>query len=156
MTVNQTADLIRRNAEKLGYYVSNHTAQTGTVYLTCEAVANEGTNEEKVIARKIRIADHGECYCSEDISVDPSGWSAHDAIDRLAELVGKPVPGALRAARTRAANETAKIAANRARFEARRDEIAAELGAPKHIGTRRYLKLWRQADRQAAAEIYGC
>jgi cell division GTPase FtsZ len=79
-----------------------HQAQTGTVYITAtkwmsledakksglademdiDNAAEDGDDEISVEV-KIRCADHGECYCREDIDVSPTGVTAEEAIAKL-------------------------------------------------------------------------
>lgn len=85
MNVQYEADVIKRAAERLGYGVHASYAATGTVYLTCEP------DDGDLIT--VRVADHGECYCGETISVDPDGCSKEQAVTLLARQVGRRVPG---------------------------------------------------------------
>lgn len=77
------ADALTKAAREMGYRVDYSTANTGTVYLACE-------HDNGVL--KIRCADHGECHCSEDFSVDPDGVTLLQAANRLAELAGCETP----------------------------------------------------------------
>ncbi len=100
---NKQARQIESAATAMGLNVDLHHAQTGTIYLTLD---------ENL---KIRVADHGECYCSEAISCDPTGYSVDQAIDWIAERFERAVPTAIlrvrKAVATRAANrQTAKQA----------------------------------------------
>jgi hypothetical protein len=63
--------------------VHSMTAQTGTVYVTIE---NDGHEY------KVRFADHPECYCSEDISVDPDGSNLEQAKDATVAFFADPTP----------------------------------------------------------------
>lgn len=54
--------------ERSGGSVDTRTAGTGTIYVTVDGWY------------KVRFADHGECYCSEHLSVDPDGCSLEQAV----------------------------------------------------------------------------
>jgi hypothetical protein len=47
----------------------------GSIYVTYE-----GPNDQTV---KVRFADHGGCYCSEDVSCDPDGFTPVQVIEFL-------------------------------------------------------------------------
>lgn len=85
IALQQIADRISRQARRLGYDVDEHRAQTNTLYLSCDHPNAAGQI-------KIRIADHGECYCSEDISIDPDGCEMFQAIALLARRAGRKIP----------------------------------------------------------------
>jgi hypothetical protein len=99
------AKAICKAAELLGIDLDPQRAQTGTIYLI------GSISDEEV---KIRVADHGECYCTETISCDPAGYTVRDAIEWLAAKVGQPVPVAIsrgwQAAETRKVNAAKKQA----------------------------------------------
>lgn len=57
------ADRIQHRAERRGIDVEASIASTGSRYLTLDA-----GNEERIV---VRVADHAECYCRENYSVDP-------------------------------------------------------------------------------------
>lgn len=86
---------IQRAAEKMGWLVDIEEARTGTLYLTCERDLPTGSWSPSIRGdgqiwtadtqeAKIRVADHAECYCSEDISVDPQGATWRQAVALLA------------------------------------------------------------------------
>lgn len=117
MNVTSATDLIERNAEKLGYGVYVSWAQTGSRYLTCTR------DDAQVI---VRVADHGECYCREDITVDPDGCEPWQAVRLLAEKAGQPEPAWIRGLLTRRANaEKARKARSATVDQQRRAEKAA-------------------------------
>lgn len=122
------ARAIQRAAELLGLDLDYHQAQTGTIYLT----GSVGEGEEEI---KIRVADHSECYCSESISCDPSGYALRDAIEWLAAKAGRPVPAAIergwRAAETRKRN---REAAREADIVERRSRVLAMLAKNPDVG----------------------
>lgn len=104
-----TAKMIKRNAEKLGFDVHESMATTGTIYLRCAHGEHTCT---------VRVADHGECYCREDISVDPQGVKPWAAVGKLAELVGEKAPAWVTRERNR---HEARLADNRRQLDARLD-----------------------------------
>lgn len=64
-----------------------HFAQTGTCYLTvgiikkCDEDCDECWGEDEncegyTYPLKIRIANHGDCYCTTDLTIDPQGLTA--------------------------------------------------------------------------------
>lgn len=61
------ADEFILTVERMGFAPVRRTANTGTVYVDVD-----GFN--------VRFADHGECYCREDVSVDPYGLELWQAI----------------------------------------------------------------------------
>ena len=115
---NPQAKAIERAARLLDIDLESDLAQTGTIYLA----GLLGDDEVKV-----RVADHGECYCTEDISCDPTGFTVRNAIEWLAAKAGKPVPASImrgwKAAETRKANFAKKQADRRAARLARLREI---------------------------------
>lgn len=79
--------------ERAGASIDFRTAGTGTIYVTIEGIF------------KVRFADHGECYCREDISVDPDGCSLEQAVRAAARECDLDVTrslAAFKAASTRA------------------------------------------------------
>ena len=108
MSVSRKAEIITRWAERMGYRVEESLAQTGTRYLTCTFVGLSPTGQECNYACsedcdccaaadendvEDYIANHGECYCREDITVDPEGLTTAQAVQILAERIGKTPPG---------------------------------------------------------------
>jgi len=85
--------------EKAGGSVSFSKAQTGTVYVTVEG------------SFKARFADHGECYCNEDVSVDPQGVSMLQALRSCAKATGLDLSRSIKAreAIERRQNEAAAV-----------------------------------------------
>jgi hypothetical protein len=99
--------------EKAGASVHWTRAGTGTVYVTIND------------SFKARFADHGECYCREDISVDPDGCTLEQAVRAAGRETGVDVSKALavmnraaKAANTRKANDDARFEAKMARRDA--------------------------------------
>lgn len=99
--------------EKAGASVSFTVAGTGTIYVTVDG------------SFKARFADHGECYCREDISVDPDGCTLEQAVTAAGRETGIDVSAALnsmnraaKAAATRKANDAARFEDKMARREA--------------------------------------
>lgn len=117
---------ICKTAELLGIDLDIQHAQTGTIYLT------GSIGDEEV---KIRVADHGECYCTATISCDPTGFTARAAIEWLAAKVGQPVPVAIsrgwKAAETRKVN---RQAAHEADIADRRNRVLAMLASNPDVG----------------------
>ena len=136
-SVNYESDLIIRWARKLGYSVDEHWANTGTRYLSCSY---------DLFDYKIRVADHGECYCSEDMSVDPDGHTAHQAISKLAKLAKKPEPPFIKAQRTRLVKleEAAAI---------RRDIIKKEIADNKALYNKE-LDAWKAEQTEDQIDYY--
>ncbi len=70
-------DEIVEAARAAGWQHNLHVAETGSCYLTLVRPAGEYDVEYEEYQDSedlvIRIADHGECYCREDYSVDPTG-----------------------------------------------------------------------------------
>ncbi|MCV6548539.1 MAG: hypothetical protein OIF56_14875 [Cohaesibacter sp.] len=94
--------------ERAGATFTIHTAQTGTVYMT---IAGADDDHQDL---KIRIADHGECYCSEDFSIDPEGINLKQAVEFTGKYCGYNVTrslAAFKAAQTRRAAKHAEAAA---------------------------------------------
>ena len=63
-------------------------AGTGSIYLDVTAGVGEADEDgeyDDIETRIIRFADHGECYCREDISVDPDGLTFTQAMEYLAD-----------------------------------------------------------------------
>ena len=126
---NPQARQIEKAAKAMGFGVDFHEAQTGTIYLELDAGGD--VNYDPV---KIRVADHGECYCSEDISCDPNGYSAHQTIQWIARRAGVEVPrrllGAWKAAETRKANA---VAARQAKHQERQTKMRELLANAEDI-----------------------
>lgn len=123
MDIHKTADRIEAAAERLGYTCPRASyAQTGTIYLYLQ-------HDNFVEEITVRVADHGECYCSEDISVDPDGLTVDQAVEWLARRAGQPVPGWIKANRTRAANRARIEQAKREERERAAQTAAAERDA---------------------------
>lgn len=122
--VARTAQTIESQGRKLGFDVDIAVASTGTIYLAFSK------GEVRV---KVRVADHGECYCREDISVDPQGSEAWQAVKLLAESANLATPSYVKTVLTRKANAQIRKAQAMAEFEAQRvmesDEMAANLDA---------------------------
>ena len=91
MSILSQADQIEAFARLIGCDVSVSRAATGSRYLTLE---HDWTEAPFVV----RIADHGECYCREQISVDPTGATVAQAQEAIAEHFGFPAPAKCRAA----------------------------------------------------------
>ena len=96
-------DVLMETAKELNCNADWSQAQTGTIYLTitwnvcdncpasddvcCCALEDETSPfyspamiEKDGTEIKVRIADHGECYCTEDHSVDPCGINVNQMI----------------------------------------------------------------------------
>lgn len=113
ITHRQNADRFVSIMEKAGASVDFRVAGTGTVYVVVNG------------SFKARFADHGECYCREDISVDPDGCTLEQAIAAAGRELAIDVSGALaalgradKASRTRRANAEARFEDKMARREA--------------------------------------
>lgn len=103
---SRTPDMIERNARRLGYDTSVSVATTGSRYITCVS---------GLVQLVVRVADHGECYCTADISVDPDNFAAWQAVQWLASRVSVRQPGwVTRAERRHEAQQTEKRAAEQA------------------------------------------
>lgn len=103
--------------EKIGSSVRSQTAGTGTIYVT----VNDSF--------KVRFADHGECYCHEDISVDPDGCTLYQAIRAAGRELNIDVSSALAGmdrARKVAVTRQVKTEARVNEKIALRDEAAAK------------------------------
>jgi len=87
MDLERITDKIIKRAEAIGYMVDEYWAKTGTRYLECKYYFDDNVDKD-IVTVKIRVADHGECYCSEDISVDPNGCTVDQAIRLLAKRAG--------------------------------------------------------------------
>lgn len=99
--------------KKAGASASSTRAGTGTIYVTVDG------------SFKARFADHGECYCREDISVDPDGCTLRQAVEAAGKALGIDVSPAVAAmdraskgARTRKANDAARFEDKMARRDA--------------------------------------
>lgn len=85
--------------ERAGAQADYHTAGTGTIYVTVDNMF------------KVRFSNHGECYCSEDMSVDPDGCSLEQAVRAAARECDLDVSRSLasfKAAATRAYRQSAE------------------------------------------------
>lgn len=99
--------------EKAGASVNWSRAGTGTIYATVNG------------SFKARFADHGECYCRENISIDPEGCTLEQAVAAAGRELDIDVSAALnamnraaKAAKTRRANDYARFEDKMARREA--------------------------------------
>lgn len=111
---------------RAGGQVDECWAGTGTRYIT----AYGHPDDEDAFSIKVRFSDHGECYCSEDMSVDPDGCTLHQAVRAAARETNLNLTtslAAFKAAATRRANEdkerdakaTARVAARKKQERAR-------------------------------------
>lgn len=91
--------------ERAGADVEYHVAGTGTIYVTVEVIF------------KVRFADHGECYCREDMSVDPDGYSLMQAVSAAGDMFDLDVSRSLAAFKAAAS----RARRQRAEWEARAD-----------------------------------
>jgi len=82
--IHRVADKITRAAERLGYWVDRHEADSGSTYLQC-------TLGDADVSLKIRVANHMRVYDA-DYSVAPEDGSAAGAVRLLAQRAGKPEP----------------------------------------------------------------
>ena len=80
------AEKIEKLAKELGCETDLHRASTGTYYLTVEYVSESEMRRDVEI--KIRFADHGECYCNEDLDVSPTGCDPKQAREYLLRRLG--------------------------------------------------------------------
>lgn len=100
------AKAIVRAIEAMGFDADSHQAQTGTIYIETDI------GDEDYRPVKIRVADHGECYCSEDVTCDPQGYTARQTIEWLAREASVDVPASVlrgwKSAETRKANAAKK------------------------------------------------
>ena len=113
--------------EKAGAHVRSTRAGTGSVYVTIND------------SFKVRFADHGECYCHEDISVDPDGSTLEQAVRAAGRETGIDVSNALAAMDRAAKAANTRKANDAARFEdkmARRDAAAARYMAANPSATK--------------------
>lgn len=89
------AERIERHAAKAGFDRPEvNIAATGTIYIEWSLesqdtypvlIDGEYVDFNETETFKIRVADHSECYCTEDISVDPQGATWRQAVDALVE-----------------------------------------------------------------------
>ncbi len=114
------ARAIARACCAMGLDCETYRAQTGTIYMTVDFTDG---------CEKIRVADHGDAYCSAAISCDPQGFDVRAAIAWIAARAGVPVPAAIarawRAADTRRASAARRAADREARRAARMRELLA-------------------------------
>jgi len=95
MNTYEMAEEFERRGRELGYFFpesGKSFAATGSIYLTVEAGYNYDEEAEEFmdfVSTTVRIADHGECYCREDISIDPDGHTIDAALEFIAERVAK-------------------------------------------------------------------
>lgn len=91
-----TCEEVERLAEKHGWEIAGqwHWAQTGSRYaeLTRGVWVNEDTDDEDYIEQsmKVRVSDHGSCYCSEDISIAMNPSGDDHSIETLEHVLSKP------------------------------------------------------------------
>ena len=79
---NNTTDQLLAAADELGWDLEKESyAQTCSRYFS---FTKEVNNEW--IDFKVRIADHGECYCNEDMSIDPNGNTLEQVISKLKSI----------------------------------------------------------------------
>jgi hypothetical protein len=71
---------IEEQLEKKYKVINKDYASTGTTYITIAEKYGNGI--------VVRIADHGECYCREDLSIDPYGLSYKDACKEIDTIGG--------------------------------------------------------------------
>lgn len=81
-----------------------HWAQTGTIYVTVDDIF------------KVRFADHGECYCTEDIDVSPDGCTLEVAVRAAAEACDLDVARSLASFKAARTKETRRREAEEARL----------------------------------------
>lgn len=149
-----------RLTEKAGATVHASYAGTGSIYVTV-------TGPEDSI--KVRFADHGECYCREDISVDPDGCTYEQAVRATMRMTGLNLSrslSAIAAAANRRATKAAEEAANSApifaeaqaynaaRIKFQAEYIARKLAARDEPASKKTLKRYRaEANKEFAAHI---
>jgi len=85
-TVSKRVDWIIEKAQRLGYSCDYRYAQTGTCYITCECLVDDGMD---CITKTIRVADHADAYGTSDYTADDCEGTDKGAVEFLAELVGK-------------------------------------------------------------------
>lgn len=153
----QQADRFAAAVTRAGGQAHVRHAQTGTVYVAASGQDGSIT---------ARFANHGECYCREDISVDPDGASYAGALRAAARATGLDLRRSLaacQAAATRqaraAAEEAAQIAAARAAAASRdaarvafRDAYVADKLAGARASKNRLKRLRQEANRAFYAE----
>lgn len=103
--------------ERAGGQVSFTKAQTGTVYVIVED------------SFKARFADHSECYCREDVSVDPEGVSLLQALRACTKATGLDLSKSIKAREAAERRQNEKAAALEAELtviRAETSQIAAE------------------------------
>lgn len=112
--------------QKAGASVDWTIAGTGSMYVTV-------SGDEGQI--KVRFADHGECYCSEDISVDPEGCDYAQAINATMRETGIDLSATVRALEAAATREATRSNAFDAKIT-RRDAAAAKYMAAHPAASR--------------------
>lgn len=158
------ADRIARYAEQMGFRVSRgYSGSSGSCYVIAEIGADETYRSAKV-----RVSDHTlpPSYSPSDIDVEPMGLAWHEAVERLAEIAGAPLPAPVKAHVTRLAKAAAKRTADEARRSAEaaayreahapldtlRDAIMAERGWDRLTGNKR-RKAKQKATKLAEARL---
>lgn len=104
--------------ERAGGQVSFTKAQTGTVYVIVED------------SFKARFADHSECYCREDVSVDPEGVSLLQALRACTKATGLDLSKSIKAreaAERRQNEKDAAMGAELAAIAAQTDRVITDL-----------------------------
>lgn len=83
---DQIVDDVECILKELGWSFDYSIASTGSRYYTAsKCVEDEENDDETCIEVKIRVADHSECYCTEDISIDPDGYAPEQLRQLLKE-----------------------------------------------------------------------
>lgn len=118
-------------ARKAGGIVTVQRAGTGTIYVTVDSF-------------KARFADHGECYCREDISVDPQGCDLLQALQACASRTGLDFSRSIRVREVIARKQAEKAAAFAA--ELRQIEVESDARDAERRDRQRELLLARWPD----------
>lgn len=120
------ASALEEGAAALGYSGRLYTASTGTRYYTF----SKETEDDNLVEVVVRVGDHGEVYTPQDgerqISVDPYGLSAAQALRLLEDPVSIPKYDATE---DRAAQAEQNAEAMRRVQETPRGKLIARLGA---------------------------
>ena len=85
-SISKRVDWIIEKAQRLGYDCDYKYAQTGTCYITCECLVDDGMD---CITKTIRVADHADAYGNSDYTADDCEGTDKGAVEFLANLIGK-------------------------------------------------------------------
>ncbi|MGB0767356.1 MAG: hypothetical protein ACPGYV_06565 [Phycisphaeraceae bacterium] len=87
--LEETCDQVESLARQHGWEIDGvwHTAQTGSRYV--ELYREGGEDDDELQTIKVRVSDHGSCYCSEDISLAMTPSGDDHTIECLAAALAK-------------------------------------------------------------------